>query len=484
MLTPVEESGLSGHGLEGRLRQIFYGLSPELLGDLEDLCRDAARARHLIYLHEGRPEPIRVFLRPLLVMPDQLGYLHFVTLTILNALKRVPELCRLDPQVRELFYLSDEEWSWIEACASVNAPDNIPLLGRLDAVIEFGSPMWKDSLKFLEPNLSGVGGIHLGPTCDQILADTVLPIVERQAPELRIELGRDLRELLIQEVVDHLEALGRHGRNLCFVEPKYAGEGPDEQEALCEYYHQRHGMRILHADPAELTLAGDDVLYDGQVIDMAYRDYEVRDLIELEKSGVNLAPMRALFRQNRVISALAGDFDHKSCWELLTDPRLTNRYFTAEERQVFRRHILWTRLVADRETMAPDGDVCPLLPFAREERETLVLKPNRSYGGDRVLIGRLVTEAEWNQALDDAAAQPGQWVVQQQAVLPVTEFPVFDAEQNLSFEPFHVVYGFAATRYGISIVGRASQKQVVNVAQRGGMCSIMVGESETRLVGR
>ena len=92
-------------------------------------------------------------------------------------------------------------------------------------------------------------------------------------------------------------------------------------------------------------------------IDIAYRDYEVRDLVELERTeGVNLEPMRLLFRENRMVSSLAGDFDHKSCWEMLTDPQLTQKYFTAEERQVFRRHILWTRVLSDRETTLPDGD--------------------------------------------------------------------------------------------------------------------------------
>ena len=45
-------------------------------------------------------------------------------------------------------------------------------------------------------------------------------------------------------------------------------------------------------------------------------------------------------------------------------------------------------------------------------------------------------------------------------------------------EPFHVVLGFAPSRYGLSILGRASQKQVVNVAQRGGLCAVMTGHPQ------
>ena len=35
--------------------------------------------------------------------------------------------------------------------------------------------------------------------------------------------------------------------------------------------------------------------------------------------------------------------------------------------------------------------------------------------------------------------------------------------------------GFAPSRYGVALVARASQRYVVNVAQRGGMCAVMMG---------
>jgi hypothetical protein len=47
--------------------------------------------------------------------------------------------------------------------------------------------------------------------------------------------------------------------------------------------------------------------------------------------------------------------------------------------------------------------------------------------------------------------------------------------------PFYFVLGFAATKRGVSILGRASQKQVVNVAQRGGRCTVLVGRHDQEL---
>jgi hypothetical protein len=50
-------------------------------------------------------------------------------------------------------------------------------------------------------------------------------------------------------------------------------------------------------------------------------------------------------------------------------------------------------------------------------------------------------------------------------------------------EPFYTVMGFVPSKYGLAILGRASQKQVVNVAQRGGMVAVMVGRPPARLIG-
>jgi len=335
----------------------------------------------------------------------------------------------------------------------------------------------------VEPNLSGIGGIHLVPTAEQIVADLVLPALQAQDAELRLEICPDIRELLMQEVLDHLEAIGRPARSVCFVEPKYAGSGPDEQEALIQYFHDRYGMKIMHADPAELTLRNDEVYYQDDLVDVAYRDYSVSDLIGLARTGVDVEPMRALFRQNRIISSIAAELDQKSCWEILTDPQFTHRYFSPDERQIFRRHILWTRLLSDRRTLLPDGRTASLLDYVRQEHESVVLKPNRSFGGEGVVIGHGMARTDWEAALERALTDKEGWVVQQLASIPVSEFPVLGPDGQIHVEPFYTVMGFAPTKYGVAILGRASQKQVVNVAQRGGMCVVMLGRAPTRLIG-
>lgn len=483
MLTPAEELGLSGLSLAGRVRNAFYKTpEPEIIKLIENIREECIR-RHVVYLRDGQAEPVRMLACPVTALPDQLSYIHFVSLTIQNALKRLPELYMQDFAVREALRLSTGEEQWLWDCWGPSQREHNPVFGRLDAMVDFVSPMWKTSLRYVEPNMSGIGGLHLVPSCEQVLADLVVPLLRGRDDKIHLERCKDIRELLMQEVLDHLEAIGRPARIVCFVEPKYAGSGPDEQEDLARYFHDRYGLKVSHADPAELVQKGEEVLYNGDVIDLAYRDYPVSDLIELEKTGVDVGPMRTLFKQNRMISSIAAELDQKSCWEIFTDTQFTQKYFSADERLVFRRHILWTRILSNRTTQFPDGRSGNLLDYVRKEFETLVLKPNRSFGGEGVVIGHGLPKQEWEQAVEKALADKERWVVQQLATIPVQEFPVVGPDGGLHAEPFYLVMGFAATNYGLAVLGRASQKQVVNVAQRGGLCAVMVGHSTVPLVG-
>jgi hypothetical protein len=483
VLTLAEEIGLGGYHLASRVRKAFLSLPEAETAALMQQVREESGRRHIVYLRDGQAEVLGLFPLPLTALPDQISYLHFVSLTVQNALKRLPEIYFEDAEVRQVLRIPDEEEKWVKECWGPSQRENNPIFGRLDAVIDFTSPMWKNSLKFMEPNMAGIGGLYLVPTSERVIADLVLPRLAKCDPELHLELAPDIRELLLQSIRDHLEAIGRPARNICFVEAKYDGSGIDEQEDLARYFHDQYGLKVMHADPQELSIREGEVIYGGDVVDLAYRDYSVDDLLMLAKLGIDVQPMRKLLQENRVVSSIAAELDQKSCWEVLTDPRIAERHFSSDERQIFRRHVLWTRIVSDRKTTTPDGRERDLLDYARRERETLVLKPNRAYGGEGVMIGPAVTQADWEAAIDKALADPNRWVVQQLASIPVSEFPVIGPDGSVHCEPFHVVMGFAPTQYGVAILGRASQKQVVNVAQRGGMCVVFIGRHAGRLHG-
>jgi hypothetical protein len=475
MLTPAEELGLSGRRLHARVQRAFDALRASDQRRLLAQVTRESKARRLLYLREGRAEVIPLFATPLAVLPDQVGYVHSVSQTLHRALLQLAPLYFEDPRVRKVLELPAPEEVWLRELWTDSHREANPVFGRLDAVADFAHPHWKETLRFLEPNLGGVGGLQLAPVADEVIRDVVLPRLRERDPSLELSRHVDVRDQLMEYLLEHLEALGRRGRTLCFIEPTAADTGPEEQAALAEYFERRYRVRVFHADPADLSLHRGEVCVRGEPIDIAYRDYEVRDLQARAAAGLDVAPMRALLRENRMVSSIAAELDGKSCFEVFTDPELSRAHFTAEERQVFRRHVLWTRVVSERKTTLPDGHSGDLVEFADRARESLVLKPDRSYGGQGVVIGTVASDAEWSDGLERALRGPDRFVVQQITPLPVYEFPVAGPDGRVYREPFYTVLGFAPTSFGTAILGRASQKQVVNVAQRGGLVSVLVG---------
>src|SRR5271157_3507363 len=96
MLTPAEELGLSGLSLASRVRKAYYQIAEADVVALIRRVRDEAVRRKLLYLRDGEEDAVRVLPCPITVLPDQLAYIHFVSLTILNALKRLPDLYMQD----------------------------------------------------------------------------------------------------------------------------------------------------------------------------------------------------------------------------------------------------------------------------------------------------------------------------------------------------------------------------------------------------
>jgi hypothetical protein len=486
MLTPIETLGLSGATLETRVRQALRDIPDATLRKLAAQLRADAFDNAVVYERAGVGEPVRIMLRPLLMMPEQLAYLHHACAKLVEALKRLPVLYFQDEAVREVMQLSSAEDAWLRESWGASHALYQPLYARLDAVCNFSAAGWRETLQFMEPNLTGVGGIHFAPLAEALVMRDVVPSILAHDPGLFIEAPRDQRALFLQLLLDHAQTVGRTGRNIAFVEPKYEQGGPNEQPALARYLCETFGVSVVHADPRELRLVGDEVYFEDTCIDVAYRDYEIRDLIALGATGTHdLAGIRALLRQNRVVSAIGGDFDHKSAWEILTDETLAQKHFSAEECQLFRRHVLWTRRLSDRHTSLPRGEGA-LLSFVLSHRDELVLKPNRGYGGAGVHLGSATPQAEWEalvaNAVTDARDPDRAWVVQAATPLPVSEFPIVDEDGRVHEEPFYVVMGFAPTEGGLGVLSRVSQKQVVNVAQRGGLAAVLIGHPPAALL--
>ena len=105
----------------------------------------------------------------------------------------------------------------------------------------------------MEPNLSGVGGIHLGPLAETLVMRDVVPAIHGYDPSLRYRAAaRSARP-----VPPSAARSGERDRP-AEREPRASSSrntsptGPNEQSHLVSYYLAQRGIVLRHADPREL----------------------------------------------------------------------------------------------------------------------------------------------------------------------------------------------------------------------------------------
>src|SRR5262249_57407907 len=121
------------------------------------------------------------------------------------------------------------------------------------------------------------------------------------------------------------------------------------------------------------------------------------------------------------------------------------------------------------------------VPHIRKRREFLVIKPNRQFGGVGVTIGPEATESRWDEVIQEAVSNPYTYVVQRYTPVHSNRFPMLHENGEVTSEEFYVNSGFYVTAKAISLIGRASKRSVVNVAQAGGLSTVLMILDQQRL---
>jgi uncharacterized circularly permuted ATP-grasp superfamily protein len=158
----------------------------------------------------------------------------------------------------------------------------------------------------------------------------------------------------------------------------------------------------------------------------------------------------------------------KAFFAVLTDER-NDALFSFDERELIRKHVPWTRVVADVRTAHYDKPV-ELLAFLRSERENLVLKPSDEYGGSGVTLGWESSESAWDAVIEKAmAATQGCWIVQERIPIRREVFPWVQADGKVDFRDMLV--DFAPYLFRGKLCGfltRLSATGLANVTSGGG----------------
>jgi uncharacterized circularly permuted ATP-grasp superfamily protein len=222
------------------------------------------------------------------------------------------------------------------------------------------------------------------------------------------------------------------------------------------------------ADPRELEFDGRRLLAHGRKIDLVYRRVLINDI--LAKPNECDALVKA-YAANAVCVAntFRCKIPHvKTFFAVLTDEQ-NGGLFSHDEQQLIRKHIPWTRVVADVGT-AHYGEHIELLEFVRRERNNLVLKPSDEYGGTGVTLGWEADEAAWDAAIARAlSAKDGAWIVQERIPIRREVFPFIAQVGRVDYRDMLV--DFAPYLFRGKVAGfltRLSATGLANVTSGGG----------------
>ncbi len=452
-----------------KLNEAVSMLGAPGVSSLFDIIKSESLKRGFTYQRTGGViEAIHLMLIPSVFTAEQIGYLSVVAHAIHRGMGYISRAWGKDERLQRLLPFEEEEGAWIRSVGK-DPGSPAPLWYRLDAHLDMDAPDWRERISIFEINACAVGGIHYGPTAERLFLEVIAPFLKDRLVRLpRVTRSPDARDLLYLLAARHARAIGRPTLNFIFSEDTTAEEGITEGPYIVEYLRST-GVNALIADPRELYIKRDGVWYRDTPVDVVYRNFEAREIIEMEREGDDTSGIRLAFEMNQVISSLTGDFDHKAMWEVLASGEF-DAYFNPTDAAIFKKHLPWTRVVGEKKTVGPDGREVDLLRLLRNARESLVLKPDRLCGGYGVAIGKNMSPSEWDRTIDEAMR--GDWVVQAYSPPEISKFPVLE-NNVLSLEDHNIVYGLSSTPDGTGVLGRVSREGVVNVAQQGGLMPVL-----------
>lgn len=337
--------------------------------------------------------------------------------------------------------------------------------GRASAASRLDAFLLPDSLKFAEYNGESPAGAGYAETLAEIFRET--PVMAKFVQSYSIHsypLSARLLDALVTSYVDW--GGSESPPQIAIVDWE---EVPTWSEfEILKSRFEKMGVPTVIADPRELRFDGQRLYTHGKKIDLVYRRVLINDIVA--KPAECSALVKA-YTANAVCVAntFRCKIPHvKAFFAVLTDEQ-NGALFSHGERELIRRHIPWTRVVADVKT-AHYGQTVELLAFISEERENLVLKPSDEYGGTGVTLGWETSESEWDAATGQAlSAKNGAWIVQERIPIRREVFPYIAQIGKVDYRDMLV--DFAPYLFGGKVAGfltRLSATGLANVTSGGG----------------
>jgi hypothetical protein len=396
------------------------------------------------------------FLRPFFLSPEDEMRVRTVAETIADLGERVASAALDDKGLFAQLHLREEE----ERLARIPAG-----YGRASTASRLDAFLLPDSLKFAEYNGESPAGAGYAETLAEIFRE--LPVMGKFAQVYEVHSYPLSAKLLDALLMSYLDWGGSSAKPQIAIVDWEDVPTFSEFEILKERF-ERTGIPTLIADPRELEWDGKSLVAQDKKVDLVYRRVLINDIV------AKPAECSALVKAYSAGAVcVANNFrckiPHvKAFFAVLTDEQ-NGALFSHGEREVIRKHIPWTRVVADIAT-AHYGQHIDLLAFIRKERENLVLKPSDEYGGAGVTLGWETSEANWDIAIERAlSAKNGTWIVQERIPIRREVFPYIADIGRVDYR--NMLVDFAPYLFRGKLCGfltRLSATGLANVTSGGG----------------
>ena len=436
----------------------------ELLND-QDLAQQS-----LTLLDEGFERAKLIFggrrlspyLRPHFVTEDDFARVVRICETVWNAIEKVKDAAVADESLLNELGLTPVERELAKIDPGYRA---VSPTARLDSFLT------DEAYSFVELNGESPAGIAYADAAFEIFQK--LPVMKRFTEKYALRRFHG-RPLMLKVLTDcYQEFLGRQPErapHIAIIDLK--GMPTQKEFELFREYFESQGYPSVIASPDELEFKDGRLRVRDFEIDIVYKRLLVNEYLPvMHEQSALLDAYRA--RAICMVNSFRSKIIHKKAlFAVLTDARYKS-LFTADEQEMVRAHVPWTRRVRSGKSDY-FGKEIDLLEFIGEHRDRLVLKPNDDYGGHGIYIGWNIDEIGWDEALHNALAN-GDYLVQERVQTARETFPALTPQDTIQFveqlvdlDPllFNGKVGAAFTRL--------SSNELANVTAGGGMVPTFV----------
>jgi hypothetical protein len=396
------------------------------------------------------------FLRPFFLSPEDEQRVRVVAEQMAEFGERVANAALADAALLGQLHLREAELRLIR----LGKPHGFAsTASRLDSFL------LPETLKFAEYNGESPAGSGYTETLTEVFRK--LPVMAEFATGYEVHSYPLSAKLLDALVLAYLDWGGSSKKPQMLITDWREVPTWSEFEILQSRF-EKMGVPVELADPRDLHFDGKTLIANGKKIDLLYRRVLINDIVARPtecKALVDAVAANALCMANHFRCKIP---HVKAFFAVLTDER-NDALFSFGERELIRRHVPWTRVVADVRT-SHYGTAIELLDFARRHRQNLVLKPSDEYGGSGVTLGWETSEAEWDTVIERAVAPvEGCWIVQERIPIRREVFPWVQADGNVDYRDMLV--DFAPYLFRGKVCGfltRLSATGLANVTSGGG----------------